>query len=130
MNEDYKWQSVVAIHSLQSKYHHWPDKDEHNAIAQWIQQKFTFPNCVGLIDGTLNPFTYKPQMEDAVDYSRCKYGYLLSTLVVCDDMLHHVLCCWLAWQCTQQQSILQQPHVLKPYKLFHPSAVPTWGFSL
>ena len=55
--------------------------DECNAIAQQIQQKFMFSNCVGLIDGTLNPFPYKPQMEDAADYSRCKYGYSLSTLV-------------------------------------------------
>ena len=45
-------------------------------------------NCIGLIDGTLNPFTFKAQMEDVVDYSGHKYGYSLSTLVVCDNMCH------------------------------------------
>ena len=77
---------MLAIHSLQTKYYHWPDENKHNVITQWIQQKFMFPNCIGLIDGTLNPFTCEPQMEDVVDYSRCKYGYSLSTLVVCDNM--------------------------------------------
>ena len=74
---------MVAIHPLQNKYYQWPDKDEWKAIAQWIQQKFLFPNCV---DGILNPFTYEPQTEDAGDYSGHKYGYSLSTLIVCDDM--------------------------------------------
>ena len=49
-----------------------------------------FPNFIGLIDGTLNPFTYEPQTEDAVDYSRHKYSYSLSTLVVCNNM-HHIM---------------------------------------
>ena len=87
---------MVAIHSLQSKYYHWPVEDECNAFVQQIQQKFLFPNCIGLIDGTLNPFTYEPQMEDVADYSRCKYGYSLSTLVVCDDM-HCIMYCVAGW---------------------------------
>ena len=79
---------MVAICSLWSKYCQWPDEDKHNTIAKWIQQKFLFPNCVGLIDGTLNPFTYEPQVEGAADYSGCKYGYSLSTLDVCDNMCY------------------------------------------
>ena len=80
---------MVAIHSLCNKYYQCQDEDECNTIAQWIQQKFLFPNCVGFIDGALNPFTYEPQTEDAADYSGCKYGYSLSTLLVCDD-IHHI----------------------------------------
>ena len=49
----------------------------------------SFLNCVGLINGTLDEFTYEPQTEDVVDYSGCKYGHSLSALVVCDDM-HHI----------------------------------------
>ena len=88
INEDYKQLSVIAIHSVHNKYNRWPDEDKQKAIAQQIQQKFLSLNCVGLIDGTLNPFTYEPQMEDAADYSGHKYGYSLSTLIVCDDMCH------------------------------------------
>ena len=61
--------TTSAIHLLHNKYYKWPDEGEFKAIALWIQQKFLFPNCVGLIDGTLNPFTYEPQTEDASNYS-------------------------------------------------------------
>ena len=74
---------------VHNKYYKWPDKHECKANAQQIQQKFLFLNCVALIDGSLNPFTYERQTEDVADYSRCKYGYSLSTLVVCDDT-HHI----------------------------------------
>ena len=87
---------MIAIHSLHNKYNKWPDEDKQKAIAQQIQQKFLSLNCVGLIDGTLNPFTYEQQMEDAADYSGHKYGYSLSTLIV---LPHPILCCWMARQC-------------------------------
>ena len=57
------------------------------------------PQLHGLIDGTLNAFTYKAQTEAVVDYSVPKYGYSLSTLVVCDNM-----CCIMyyvaSWPCS------------------------------
>ena len=96
------------------------------AIAQWIQQKFLFSNCISLIDGTLNPFTYEPQMEDAVDYSRCKYGYSLSTFVCVTTCTasHIMLLVGLAVHMATENSTTAT--YSKPYKLFHPSAVPTW----
>ena len=119
---------MIAIHSLHNKYYKWPDEDEQKTIAQWIQQKFLFPNCVSLIDGTLNPFTYEPQMEDVADYSGHKYGYSLDTLVVCDDMccITYSVARWLGSAHDNQVFCNSQPDVSKPSQIFHTLAVPTW----
>ena len=39
---------------------------------------------MGIADGTLFPLAFEPQTEDAPDYSGRKYGYSLSTMVICD----------------------------------------------
>jgi DDE superfamily endonuclease len=49
-----------------------------------IQSKYDFPHCVGIADGTLFPLAFEPQTEDAPDYSGRKYGYSLSTMIICD----------------------------------------------
>jgi DDE superfamily endonuclease len=40
--------------------------------------------CVGIADGTLFPLAAEPQTEDAPDYSGKKYGYSITTMVICD----------------------------------------------
>ena len=49
-----------------------------------MQSMYDFPHCVCIADGTLFPLAFEPQTEDAPDYSGRKYGYSLSTMIVCD----------------------------------------------
>jgi DDE superfamily endonuclease len=53
-------------------------------MAFQIHQKYGFPHCCGIADGTLFPLAFEPQTEDAPDYSGRKYGYSLTTMVICD----------------------------------------------
>jgi hypothetical protein len=62
----------------------WPDQNERAKISSEIKEKFDFPHCVGIADGTLFPLACEPETEDAPDYSGRKYGYSLSTMVICD----------------------------------------------
>ena len=71
---------------MKETYYKWPLTEERKQISKQIMSKFNFPNCVGCLDGTLNPLAYEPQCWDASDHSGRNYGYSLSTLVVSDDM--------------------------------------------
>ena len=62
----------------------WPESDERIEIANRIQTKFMFPNCVGITDGTLLPFELKPQLNGE-DYFCRKSCYALHALITCDD---------------------------------------------
>ena len=84
-NDLYKKRDVKAIRSLRDRYYKWPTSEERAEIAERIRQKYGFPNCCGLGDGTLNPLAFEPQTVDAPDYSGRKYGYSISTLVVNDN---------------------------------------------
>jgi DDE superfamily endonuclease len=50
--------------------------------------KLSRRNLISLIvwiaDGTLFPLAFEPQTVDAPDYSGRKYGYSLTTMIVCD----------------------------------------------
>jgi hypothetical protein len=35
------------------------------AIANRIEDKYMFPDCVGLVDGTLNALEFRPETPDA-----------------------------------------------------------------
>ena len=69
---------------MSDEYIQWPDEEERSVIAREIQQKYNFPHCVAIADGTLFPLAFEPHTLDAPDYSGRKYGYSLSTLIVCD----------------------------------------------
>jgi DDE superfamily endonuclease len=43
-----------------------------------------FTRSCGISDGTLFPLAFEPQREDAPDYSGRKYGYSLTTMIICD----------------------------------------------
>jgi hypothetical protein len=83
--EAHKNRCIAAIRSLREKFYYWPDADERIEIASRIQHEYTFRHCVGFADGTLNGLHWRPESHDAPDYSGRKFGYSLSTLVVCDD---------------------------------------------
>ena len=80
----YRRRVTHALQSLSEDYIKWPDTNERKVISREIQRKFDFRHCVGIADGTLFPLAFEPQTVDAPDYSGRKYGYSLSTMVVCD----------------------------------------------
>lgn len=63
----------------------WPDEEERRRIAEVMKDEYQFPNCIGLVDGTLFPLNYRPATEDFADYSGRKYPYSIVCMVVCDD---------------------------------------------
>lgn len=75
----------AIIECLEDDYYYWPDEEERAEISERIRKEYYFPNCVGLIDGTLTPLAFRPETEDAPDYKGRKGFYSLSMLVVCDD---------------------------------------------
>jgi hypothetical protein len=82
--EKYRNRVTKAITSLRGEFLYWPDANERNRISREIFEKYNFPHCVLLLDGTLFELAFEPQTEDAPDYSGRKYGYSLSTLIFCD----------------------------------------------
>jgi DDE superfamily endonuclease len=80
----YRKRVTKALRDLSEEYIRWPNSTERKEISKEIQNKFDFPHCVGIADGTLFLLAFEPQSEDAPDYSGRKYGYLLSTMVICD----------------------------------------------
>ena len=83
--ELYKRRVVTALMSLREQVVFWPDEAERERISERIRAQYAFPDCVGLIDGTLFPLRFKPARVDAPDFSGRKFAYSLSTLIVCDD---------------------------------------------
>ena len=94
--EKYRQRVVHALLMLSDRVIIWPDANERRCIAARMQNEFKFPNCVGLMDGTLFPLRTRPEREDAPDYSGRKYQYSLSTLIVCDDqrLIRYYLAGW------------------------------------
>jgi len=112
--------SIQAIQSLKDKVIKcWPDSKEWSTIAKRIFEEYKFPNYVGFIDGTLFPLGFQPSSEDAPNYSGQKYGYLLSTLIVCDDQhMIQYFPGWLARKCTWQLYLQDDKVVPSSQRLF------------
>ena len=47
--------ALKALRNLKDRAYTWPDEDERKEIARRIGEKFDWPNCVGIMDGTLFP---------------------------------------------------------------------------
>lgn len=76
---------VEALNSIRSDWIHWPDENEKEAIASRIEKEFYFPNCVGMMDGTLLPLAIQPCCSDYEDYVGRKFQYSLTVNVINDD---------------------------------------------
>jgi hypothetical protein len=50
-----------------------------------MKEEHGFPNCIGLVDGTLFRLFYRAATEDFADYSGQKYPYSIVCMVICDD---------------------------------------------
>lgn len=83
--QKYRQRVTTAIRSYSEEYVYWPDEEERDKIiGREINRLFNFPHCVGIADGTLFPLAFEPETVDAPDYSGRKYGYSLSTMIICD----------------------------------------------
>ena len=83
----YRDRAVQAI--LEELYHDtvfWPDTEERKDISKRFVEKYpTFPNLVGIADGTLFPLAFRPQRSDFPDYHGRKHLYSLTCLIINDD---------------------------------------------
>ena len=61
----------------------WPSVEERKDISREIKNNFAFPNCVGMIDGTLFPLFAKPTLNGE-DYFCRKGGYAITSQIICD----------------------------------------------
>ncbi len=77
--------ALEALLSLESQTYFWPDAEERRAISSRIQREYLWPNCVGLMDGTLLPLTTRPLLHGENYLSRKRF-YAIVMLVVCDDI--------------------------------------------
>jgi len=81
----YKNRAAKAIRRcLRDEAIKWPDQQARKQISRFMLKTYDFPNCVGLIDGTLFPLALKPTTEDASDYHGRKFGYSLNCMIICD----------------------------------------------
>lgn len=76
--------ALEALLTLESRTHSWPTKQERKAISSRIKDEHFFPNCVGLIDGTLLPLAFRPLLHGE-NYMSRKKVYAIVMLIVCDD---------------------------------------------
>lgn len=75
----------AIIDCLGKQFYNWPIEGERREIAKRFRDNYGWPNCVGVVDGTLLPLAFPPETEDAPDFHGRKYRYSLSVLVVNDD---------------------------------------------
>ena len=76
--------ALEGVLSLEDRTYFWPDAEERKVIANRIRDTYLFPNCVGIIDGTLLPLLQRPLLHGENYLSRKKF-YAIVMLVVCDD---------------------------------------------
>ncbi|KAE9273754.1 hypothetical protein PR003_g29809, partial [Phytophthora rubi] len=82
---NYLFRASSAVLRLEKATVSWPDDIERRMIAQRMQDKYGFVNCVGITDGTLFPLAAKPR-HHGEDYYNRKASYSVNGLVTCDDM--------------------------------------------
>ena len=79
-----KESALDAVLTLEDRTYYWPDSDERKQTASRIKEAYLFPNCVGIIDGTLLPLLQRPILHGENYLSRKRF-YAIVMLVVCDD---------------------------------------------
>eukprot|EP00171_Calliarthron_tuberculosum_P006005 IDg6005t1 len=83
--ELYRSRALTAVLSLEESSYYWPSADERRQISKEIQLQWYFPNCVGLMDGTLLPLENRPTMCGETYYTR-KGSYAIQMLIVCNHI--------------------------------------------
>ena len=75
---------TTSILALRDVYYTWPDAEERRELAKLGEIESDFPNCVGIADRTLFLLAFEPEASDAPDYSGRKYGFSITTMIICD----------------------------------------------
>ena len=84
VNSLVEW-GINAILSLKEEAITWPSAThEWNETSKQVKKKSGFPNCVGIIDGTLLPLQYQPTVNEE-DYKGRKLSYSVNAMIICDD---------------------------------------------
>ena len=78
--------AMKAILRLKAETVFWPGEEERIHISTRILSDYGFPNCVGIVDGTLFPLEFKPRLNGE-DYFTRKGGYAVHSLIICDDQV-------------------------------------------
>lgn len=81
---DCRLAALEALVSLEERTCFWPSAEERKQISRRIREDYLFPNCVGIIDGTLLPLSSRPLVHGENYLSRKRF-YAVVMLVVCDD---------------------------------------------
>ncbi len=76
--------AVEAVLSLVKDTVFWPAEEEWKEMRNWFHEKYSLPDCIGVIDGTHLDLAFKPVL-DGEDYWMQNQTYGVSTTVVCDD---------------------------------------------
>ena len=77
--------TMTAIWSFRCEYIQWPGEEKRSRIGRRFFDNHNLPNCVGIADGTLFPFSRKPGTDNASDYVGRKLGYTMTCMIICDD---------------------------------------------
>jgi hypothetical protein len=80
----YRDRVTKALRSLKDRFITWPDAQERFELGYEANVRYSIPHCVAIADGTLFPLANEPETEDAPDYSGRKFGYSISTMIICD----------------------------------------------
>ena len=75
---------TAALCDMKDDVVFWPDADERSQIGACMRDKYQFPFCVGIADGSLLPLQWRPPLHGD-DYFTRKSNYAVNVLVVCDD---------------------------------------------
>jgi hypothetical protein len=86
---------TTAVLSLKDELIKWPDAEERNRISSEILLQYGFPNCVGIINGTLLKLQYSPLLHP--ENYHCRKGFAaVSALIICDHTcrINHLYVGW------------------------------------
>ena len=75
---------IIAINSLTPRFVTWPSAARRSRIAERIQAKYGFPDCVGVVDGTHVVLDQRPAICGETYWNR-KCRYSISLQIVSDD---------------------------------------------
>jgi DDE superfamily endonuclease len=81
--ESCRLSALETLLTLEDHTYYWPNSEERKQISNRIRDSYLFPNCVGLIDGTLLPLATRPLLHGENYLSR-KQFHAIVMLVVCD----------------------------------------------
>jgi len=71
---DYRKRAAKALLSLEEQVVAWPNAEERVEIANRIKSNYGFPNCVGVIDGTLLPLAFEPSERRVPSMTPTQFG--------------------------------------------------------